>query len=167
MRSLRSLSLSFACLIILFSTGCGCDPQPYNITVSIDDSLKNRTVYVDLVALNETMGQTLSSKSMTEYWRPNDALRGSLDLHDITFLAEDNAPRTLSIDDPIWETWADATDLYIIARLPGEFTDQPGQLDGRRLILPLGSCRWEDETIQIVIKPGLVTHTTKLLPEPE
>lgn len=167
MKLLKRLSGLAACALLLLAGGCGCPPKAYNVTVTVSDELKNRTIYVDLVGLNKTMGEAVSSKSMSAYWQPGDTLRKSLDLHSMTFLAEDNAPRTLSEDDPIWETWKGATDLYVLARLPGEFDDLPGQSDSRRLILPLGSCRWEGDTIEIVVKQGVVTHTTELLPEPD
>ena len=168
MKHFYSLSVYAACALLLTLVGCGCPPKGYNVTVSVSDELKNRTIYVDLVALNKTMGEAVSSKSMTAYWQPGDSLRKSLDLYSMTFVAEDNAPRTLSEDDPIWEgKWSAATDLYVLARLPGSFPDLPGQSDSRRLILPLGSCRWDGDTIEIVVKEGVITHTTELLPEPE
>ncbi|XAL98989.1 hypothetical protein OT109_15560 [Phycisphaeraceae bacterium D3-23] len=153
--------------LLVFLGGCGCNPKPYNIEVTLADSLKDRTVYVHLVGLNDTNGQILSAKSMTAYWQPNDSLMDSLDIYKITFLEGQSRVHTLSRADPIWDRWDNETNLYVLASLPGSFSDQPGQLDARRLILPLGSCRWEGDTVKVLVNEGLVTHTSTLLPEPD
>lgn len=153
--------------LMVFLVGCSCNPKPYNIEVSVADSLSDRTIYVHLVALNDTNGQILSAKSMTEYWMTSDTLQDSLDIYKITFRNDEPSIHTLSRTDPIWDRWQDETNLYVLADLPGSITDQPGQLDARRLILPLGSCRWEGNTIRVLVNEGLVIHTSKLLPEPD
>lgn len=154
--------------LTLLSGGCCPKVGPMSVTVSVDPSLQDRTVYVDLIALNESSGKVLAAKSMTEYWDPRDTTRTkSLSVYPIQFTKENPGPHTLSEDDPIWETWGEFTELYVLAQLPVSVTDQPGDLDPRRLILPLDRCRWDGETIEIVVKEGLVTHTTKLLPPKE
>ena len=162
LRAIHSLAIIS---LLGFLGGCGCNPKAYNVEVTLADSLSDRTVYVHLVGLNDTTGQVLSAKSMTAYWQPNDTLVSSLDIYKITFLEGQPRVHTLSRTDPIWDRWDNETNLYVLASLPGALDDQPGPLDVRRLILPLGSCRWENNTIKVLVSEGLVRNTSTLLPE--
>ena len=51
----------------------------------------------------------------------------------------------------------------MIAFIPGDFVDQPGDSDQRRAILPLGTCRWKklaNKEIRVVLTPSGIKVAT-------
>jgi hypothetical protein len=159
----------------LMSVGC-CANKPINVTVSLDDamrqSLQDRKIEVDIVALNAKQAERWETYSMTDYWRPGDTLYGSVPTKSFVFDPTKADAQTLWTNDPIWNQWLanarkdDVMQLYVLALLPGMTVDQPGDKDPRRQILPLNSCRWDKvkEIRLMVQKTGIITITP---PKPE
>jgi hypothetical protein len=173
-------------LVALSAVGCSCAPGRYNVTVQLDDAMKqrledlgNRKIQVDLVAVNAKEHERWENYSMTQYWQPGDSLKGSIPTYSMVFSpkaaatqpGEAASTHTLTAKDPIWDKWyANTTDkdvmhLYVLALLPGTYTDEPGDRDPRRQILPLGTCRWDKNNILLKVQTtGIITVTT---PKPE
>jgi hypothetical protein len=158
----------------MMAVGC-CSTVPLNVTVNIDDAmrqrLESRNLEVDLVALNSKQSERWETYSMTSYWQPGDALRDSVDSYKMIFDPTKNQPQTLSSKDPHWSKWfaqgaGDKMKLYVLVGvLPGSFDDQPGDKDARRQILPLESCRWSSTDVHMTVqKTGIITTTP---PKPE
>ena len=64
--------------------------------------------------------------------------------------------QSLAVDDPKWAEWlrTGALHLVLIADLPGPVSDQTGNADPRRLILPLDRAAWDRklQKLQIVVQ---------------
>jgi hypothetical protein len=82
--------------------------------------------------------------------------------HEMSFGPGNKDPKTRSKSDPIWEAWKGrgAMHLFVLADLPGATGDKPGSEDGRRTKLPLDKCRWEGDTIKIVVQNSQIVCTT-------
>jgi hypothetical protein len=168
------LALFTLALLALLSVGCcGKEPIKYNVTVSLDEemrqSLSQRKLEVHLVGINETQHQRWENYSMSKYWQPGDPMPNSLPTFKMEFDPANSKPQTITIKDKIWDTWlaAGANRLYVLTLLPGMVEDAPGDKDPRRQILPLPCYRWlkRDKKIDIVVqKTGL---TTMSLSRPE
>jgi hypothetical protein len=172
----KSLSLLAIALMALMSVGC-CHATRLNVTVELDPAMKqrlvdlsNRSIEVDLVAVNSTQHKRWENYSMDQYWNPPFELKNSAVVHAMT-LDPSHTSVTLTAKDPIWDKWLangnekDVMRLYVLASLPGTIGDKPGDSDPRRQILPLSSCRWSSTDVKLVVqKTGIVTVTA---PKPE
>ena len=185
---LKRLSALAALALTVMATGCAHGPGRYNVTVQLDDAMRqklgdlgDRNFEVDLVAVNSLENDRWSNASVTNYWQPNDAFKGSIPTKVMIFNSKavqqaaatsTAAPKTaagaatqpsaysqtLSAKDPIWDKWyANKNDksvyhLYVIGQLPGVFDDLPGDRDVRRQILPLNVEEWPSGTKDILIQ---------------
>ena len=157
-------ALGFA--VVTLAVGCTHTPKPraYTIEVSLAPELASTSLEVDLIGANESLSQTLAGKSVSEYFRPGDRTRQSVNAYTMKFRTEDSGPQTLALKHEKWDQWlgTGAKELFVIAYLPGSFEDKPGPLDERRLILPLMDDRWEGTRIKIKLKRGLVERLTPM-----
>jgi hypothetical protein len=156
---LRSLALLSAGVIALLLGGCVSTPQPiaYTVEVSLDPALAGTSLQVDLVGANEISDlPKWQSYSVTEYWQPGNAFRR--DARKVTLAFGRGLPTTqaLSVDNPQWAEWlrTGALHLVLIADLPGPVSDQAGNADPRRLILPLDKRTWDKKAkgLQVVVQ---------------
>jgi hypothetical protein len=132
-------------------------PRAYNVKVTLDGPLADTSVQVDLVGANELADlPKWQSYSVTDYWQPNNAFRRDARKSTMQFGRGKPNTQTLLGSDPHWEEWlrTGALDLVIVADLPGAVTDQMGNADPRRLILPLDRAVWgrNVDTIEILIQ---------------
>jgi hypothetical protein len=103
-------------------------------------------VEVHLVGVNRFEKDLWETTSMTDYWTPGNQLRKSA--KEYTYVIQFGrgpCEETLSKKDPIRKIWKKrkAEYLFILADLPGVYTDSAGNADVRRLRLPaLDSDRW-------------------------
>jgi len=151
--------LAFALLI----SGCSgpkvARAVAQKVTVTLDSSLENQTVLVDLVGVNPNQQRQWLDKSMTEYWGDADPLRTSARKHTMRFTGP-NAPQSLEITAPIWKEWlgSGALELFVLADLPnmGRSDDKPGDADARRRVLSLDPQSWAKGTkeLKVLIKRG-------------
>jgi hypothetical protein len=144
-RALRTFLVGGILLAPVFALGC----NPVFVVTRGED-LYGKSVTVHLVGVTETEYAKWYGKSMTEYWDTNDALRnGAVKgkyCYQMDFTGSNNI-LTLSPDgagEQIWEAWQKrgAVYLFVLADLPGEHKDSPGNADDRRLILPLEGQHW-------------------------
>lgn len=160
-RGLLPIVVSAVALGLLEFTGIGCSTCPVtrlNISVAVDESIRKanagRPVIVDVVGVNEPMQSRMENYSMTKYWQPDDPERRNINKRTLTFDPSGTQAQIISVNDPIWNQWlAGSSDkhptrIFVLALLPGVFqvaTDyQPGNRDPRRISLPTGACRWEN-----------------------
>jgi hypothetical protein len=126
------------------------------VNVIASDEICTKSVEVHLVGVNRFETDTWDSISMTEYWQPGNQRRK--DAENYTYViqfGQGPCKETLSKKDPIRRVWKSrkAEYLYVLADLPGLFTDQPGDADPRRLRLPaVNSKRWGRTKTQISIR---------------
>jgi hypothetical protein len=78
---------AFAALAIaaLSTVGCAHGPGRYNITVQLDDAMRqrlseltDRNIEVDLLAVNNVENDRWENASVNRYWQPGDPLKGSV-----------------------------------------------------------------------------------------
>ncbi|MGN6366885.1 MAG: hypothetical protein ACTHN5_01350 [Phycisphaerae bacterium] len=170
----NALALAALACMGMLAVGCSCNPTKLNVTVSLDDAMRQkleaRKIEVDIVALDSKLAQARwETYSMTHYWEPGDERRESVDSYKMIFDPKNAEPHTLSKTDPHWDKWFGKSggemQLYVLALLPGLIDDQPGDKDPRRQILPLGSCRWNSTDVKLLVqKDGIITLTP---PKPE
>jgi hypothetical protein len=159
------------CLLFIPLLSLGCcqhEMRKFDVNVSLDDSLRDdatrqlRPVEINLIGVSTDALATWENKSVTDYFKPPDLLRRSADKA-VLRLGPGVPSATLSVSDPLWETWkASKAEWLIIVcdypRLPGIL---PGDQDPRRRTLPLDECRWGDRrTIDIVVKSDGLTVLT-------
>jgi hypothetical protein len=131
-------------------------PGKYNIQVSLDESLKQASVPVDLVGVNLGSLSRYQTYSMTDYWKPRDLLRTDADKVEFVFGGGQPLTRTLDTKNPKWDQWKrkGVTHVFVLAYPPGGHPDKEGAQDARRQVLPLDMCAWEEdtETLSVVVK---------------
>lgn len=154
MKAYRTLVL----LAALALAGGGCaSPFPSQVTVSLDKSWLYRvetlpSIEVNLVGVGAAETHLWETYSMTKYWRPGDRLRAETDKAVLQFGAGRPLSQTLKSSDPIWERWREAgiTTIFILADLPGLYSDLPGDADPRRSVLPVKTTA---PNIEVIILP--------------
>jgi hypothetical protein len=138
--------------------GCATVPHPraYAIRVTLDKPLVGSSVQVDLVGVNATDLPKWQNYSVTQYWQPDNPLRRDAQKYAMQFSINTPNTQVLLDNDPHWAEWlpTGASQLVIIADLPGVITDQAGNADPRRLILPLDRAAWgrDVNTIDILVQ---------------
>lgn len=152
--SFASFTLVLAAIVGL--SGCATAPKPsaYEVAVTVDPSLAGASLQVDLVGANELSDlPKWQTYSVTEYWQPGNAFRR--DANKVTLAFGRGRPETqvLASTDPRWAEWlrTGALHLVIVADLPGPVSDQTGNADPRRLILPLDRAVWGSKTSRIEV----------------
>lgn len=149
----------FLGLALLLLGGCASGPQPqaYSVTLTLDPALAGTSVQVDLVGANElTDLPKWQSYSVTEYWQPGNPFRRDARKYTVQFSRDQPNTQMLLVGDSIWREWLNtgALHLVIMADLPGAVTDQMGNADPRRLILPLDKAVWDSKvgTLQVLVQ---------------
>lgn len=137
-----------ACIGLLATGGCK-GPGQYNIIVETDSQLCKQSMRVDIVAV-AGMGpkEKWENMYMSEYWSPDpDSTRNktSVPTHTMRWGHGEPCEQTLKKNDQIWKEWkgGNAQWLFILADTPGITEDEAGNMDARRLVLPLDKSRWE------------------------
>lgn len=128
-------------LLVLLTGGCS-----RVVTVVASDPICNKSVEVHLVGVNRFEKDLWETTSMTDYWTPGSQLRKSAQEYTYVIqFGKGPCEVTLNKKDPIRKAWKTrkAEYLFVLADLPGVFSDSPGNADARRLRLPsVGSKRW-------------------------
>lgn len=151
--------LIFAALLALVCGGCASAPKPraYNVELTLDPSLAGTSLQVDLVGVNELSDlPKWQNYSVTDYWQPGNAFRRDAQKATLAFGRNQPATQTLAFNDPAWANWlkTGAMHLVVVADLPGAVSDQVGNADPRRLILPLDRSAWgkKVDKLQIAVQ---------------
>lgn len=145
--------LTLTAVVGILLSGCSsCKPgKPgpslaYNIEVKLDQTLKGKSVLVDLVGVNPASLPRWEAYSMSSYWKGGDPMRGDSapDRVSFNFVSGESLAQTLSVTNAQWRAWKAKGVAYVevLADLPGGHTDKPADSDDRRLKLPLDECHW-------------------------
>jgi hypothetical protein len=155
-------------LVLLLGNGCASSPvkpRAFEVQLTFDKPLENASLQVDLIGANSLADlPKWTSYSVTEYWQPDNPQRR--DASKFTYQYRRGFPVTVKIarDNPLWQTWlkSGVEYLVVIADLPGAATDQAGNADPRRLIIPLDKKLWKyNAPLEIVIQEGGIKLLTK------
>jgi hypothetical protein len=170
-------TIRFKCCVLglllfgLLTGGCNAisGSRPVNVTAS--DAICRKSVEVHLVGINSSEKDLWETMSMTDYWTPGNQLRKSAKeyTHVIQF-GQGPCTVTLGKKDPIWRMWKNrkVEYLFVLADLPGVFTDSAGNADARRLELPAVNSKrwgWRNKKIDIRIEESNIVSLT--VPKPE
>ncbi len=163
-------------LLVLAIAGCAGMGR-FDVDVTVDRAgFKSGvgavpSIEVNLVGVNNVEFPKWNTKSMTEYWEPDDPLRtGTVNrgfAYVMTFGEEQPVRQVLSRRHPVWSQWAanGAENLFVLVNYPRVAKDQAGNADPRRKILPLERKRWKGyfwgkRVIWLEVAPGgLICHT--------
>ena len=155
----------------LLTGGCSSmrGSRPVNVTAS--DPICKKSVEVHLVGINSSEKDLWETMSMTDYWTPGNQLRKSAkDYAYVIQFGQGPCMVTLGKKDPIRRIWKNrkAEYLFVLADLPGVFTDSTGNADARRLQLPATNSKrwaWRDKKIDIRIEESNIVSLT--IPKPD
>lgn len=164
-----------ALVLVGVLAGCGT-PRPKNYDVYLSAAV-NASVTVDVIGVNPAEAAQWSGYSMTKYWQQGDAFRASATKRTYTVrINPGQAQEVLILKDAkkdantaaYWKQWkeAGATQLFILADLPGAPEDKTGDADPRRLILPLTPDRWPnaDAPLRVLVQSNALVLSTPMLP---
>lgn len=150
--------ISFFCLL---TGGCA---RITNVTAS--DAICNKSVEVHLVGVNRFEKDIWETMSMTDYWTPGNQLRKSAQEYTCVIkFGTGPCTKSLSKKHPIRKIWKgkNAEYLFVLADLPGVYTDSIGNTDPRRLRLPAIHSKdwgWRTKQIDIRIEEGNIVSLT-------
>ncbi|MBT3376052.1 MAG: hypothetical protein HN742_21750 [Lentisphaerae bacterium] len=161
-----SRKLALALLVAIVGSGCAKMGR-FDVTVSVDEQLRNGSVQVDLVGVNEPGIESWRTHSMNEYWGLSSNMRNSADKVEMKFSPKTEAEQTITRKGAMWDRWSStgAMHLLILGDLPGVAGDKPGNADPRRLILPLAKKRWRGKSIEVQVERGGIRCLTPMKPE--
>jgi len=155
-------------VVAALSQGCGSRPEmaERNVVVTLDDP-RVAAAEVNLIGVNDTDFPRLANRGVDDYWRDVATDKAPPDRY-VVKLNREVRTKTLSRNDPIWQTWRGkgALRLVAIAFIPGLSGNGPGESDPRRIILPLDKNRWKD-LVDIKINASQSGLTCPTQPEPE
>jgi hypothetical protein len=162
--------------LVLFCIGAGCqckgEMRHFDITVSLDKSFHEQgivpSVEVDVIGVSFNELQDWQKKSVTAYFSPNDAVRGSSgDFRRPFLLGEGHETETLKMDDKegekLWDKWEKQKVMFLVvlSNYPRLDTSNTVADDPRGRIIPLTCEQWEKEKeIRILVRrDGLGVET--------
>lgn len=143
-------ALGFAAMLmvsILGLGGCG-GPVRYDINVTRDDAIKDMSVQVDLIGVNNpTALDAVMTCDINKYWAADGATRSANRYYPMQFVAGGANAQSVSREDPIWEKWNTPDTMVVVALIPGVGGEKGA--DRRRIKLSLQSGDWKDRTLEI------------------
>lgn len=139
-------------------TGCGsAQPRPWNVSITKTTSA---SIQVDLIGVNAAEEPIWQGYNIDKYWSEGDLRRK--DAQPMTQVLKKGQPWVISLKDAKWQAWLNrgATELLVIANLPGHF--EPGSGDPRRLFLPLNKGAWnaKNDTLEIEVQDTMILVLT-------
>lgn len=136
------------------------------VNVIASDPICNKSVEVHLVGVNRFEKDLWETMSMTDYWMPGNQLRKSAKEYTYVIqFGQGPCKEILNKKDPIQDTWKKrkAEYLFVLADLPGVYTDGVGNADARRLRLPAADSAdwgWRKKQIDVKIEESNIVPLT-------
>lgn len=158
-------ALVVSLLAAVFAVGCASThlhPKAWNISI-------NKTTYasiqVDLIGVTEAEKPYWEGYNIDKYWSDGDLRRKNA--QPLTQVLKMGQPWVVSMNNPKWQEWLNrgATELLVIANLPGHF--DAGPADPRRIFLPLDKHAWnaKNNTLEIEIQDTMILVLTPPKPK--
>lgn len=152
----RPAAAASGLVISILVSGCTAIPMPapHTIRVEIASALVGSSLQVDVIGVNSFELPKWQTYSVSRYWTPGDPLRR--DAEKVTFRFAPGVALTLQLpaDDSIWTRWLRSGTAYLVllSDLPGAVSDQLGNDDPRRIVLPLDTRLWGNLPIHILVE---------------
>lgn len=130
MRTIFQKVCVFVALLLVLATA-GCIKRP-DIEVTIDRHLAAKaSVTVHIVGVAWIDRHVWATKSIADYWRPEDPLRKSAVKHEMKFGPGYPLEQLLVRDHSSWKDWEkmEARYLFVIADIPDLHTDRRLEFD--------------------------------------
>ena len=147
------------------SSGCGT-PKPKPVAWNLSITKKTySTIEVDLIGVPKGDKALWEGYDLDQYWTPGDQRRQ--DAHPLSTNLVYNEAWIVARTNAQWHEWLDhqkATDLLIIANLPGTKTNfGSGRADPRRKFVPLDKRAWDAKkrTLEFEVQDTLINPLTK------
>lgn len=150
--------------VALLGAGChfGTKPVAWNLSVT---KTTPASIEVDLIGVSPLEKPSWNNVKPDDYWKPNDSVRQGA--KKVTTNFQTGPTFVLERENPIWNEWfkQGATELMIMANLPGVYSNGPD--DRRRRFLPLNKNAWKSEhkTLQIEIQDEFIKVLTPQKPQ--
>ncbi len=167
-RTLRNVvSLSLMSLMALVMVGCKSSPsmQRHDVTVALADDVTagsdTYTVYLVGVAGDEQSFGKMQATSVDDFIRRED-LRRLSPTTTFTLNKDNSSPKTLEASSKMWDDWqkAGVMNLFVIADLPDAPADRSPAGDTRRVIIPLGTDRWDgQEKLKVTLRRSAISYS--------
>lgn len=150
--------------VILAAVGCGTPKiksKPWNLSIT---KTTKASIQIDLIGVTEADKPYWAGYDLNKYWKSGDLRRRQADKLSKDLLS--NESWAVDRADEKWKDWLNrgATELLVIANLPGEFDSGPA--DPRRIFVSLDKKTWESktETLDIEVQDTLLRVLTKQTP---
>lgn len=164
--------------------GCHCsgEMKRFNITATLPPTLRNSagvlpSVEVDLIGVGPNELQAWSDENISQYFSPVSDVRNAATASGMRrglLLGQAHPSDELPMDrkdvKAMWDVWKDHKVMYlvILSNYPRLDTDQPGEKDPRRRIVPLDCARWDNEkTLTITVRPNSGLSVEPAPPRPQ
>ena len=168
MKKVQYCIISILASLLLAFGGCASNtvkPRAFEVRLTLDPALAGMSLQVDLIGANTLADlPKWTTYSVTEYWQPDNPLRRDDSHLCAQFGRGLPAKLVVARDHPHWQTWlkSGVSHLVILADLPGVTSDQAGNADPRRLLIPLDKKLWNSkDPLEIVIQTGGLKLLTK------
>jgi len=141
------VAMAVAAVFSLSLGGCG-GAVKYDITVTRDESIKDMSVQVDLIGVNNpSTRETVAGYDVNKYWAADGALRKVNVYHSMQFVSGGPSVQTFSASNEMWNTWQEPKWVVVIALIPGVGGEKGA--DPRRKVLTLDSKEWKERKLDI------------------
>jgi len=136
----------------------GCGGPSYTVRVGLEEAWVSSgrvpTLEVDLVGASASEVALLNQKDLREYFQAGDPMRTGYPKKTFSFTQSNTEDNVLERSDPVWKAWNEkkAEQMFVLVNLPGIPQTSPGDLDPRRLVLPLDRARWSTNEIEIEVR---------------
>lgn len=131
--------------------------QAWNVSITKSTTA---SIEVDLIGVRDSEKPIWDGYNLDKYWSDGDLRRK--DAKPLTQILKVGQPWVVSMNDSKWQEWLNrgATDLLVVANLPGHF--DAGPADPRHCYLSLNKYAWppKTNTLEIVIQDTMISVQT-------
>lgn len=174
MSKLNVLAVLSMVLVMSFTLGGCATPslKVANVTFTAEQSLRDPNgklplVEVAVIGVSENDAREWNEYKVDSFFSGNDPRRAAAlpFTKNLVFTNEDAAPKTIAMNDPIWQVWKErgATRLFVFANSKNLKASEGG-LELRRKELPFTNDRWKTNQVDIAVTSGGIDVRTKMEP---